>query len=202
VMALDYAAMIKEVGRGRHGVRDLDRATARTLFDAMLAGAVPDLELGALLIAYRIKGETLPEMLGFADALAPHVARLHAPVDAPRPVVLPTYNGARKAANLTALVALMLRQFGVPVLLHGLGEDGDADADADDDTNAGETPADADAAASHSGATLADAAFGRVTTLAVLRELGYAPATSVAHAQSQLARERIATSRSRCWHPG
>ena len=39
-----------------------------------------------------------------------------------RPVVLPTYNGARKEANLTPLLALLLQRFGVPVLVHGLLE--------------------------------------------------------------------------------
>jgi len=34
-------------------------------------------------------------------------------------VVIPTYNGARRQANLTPLIALWLKQFGVPVLLHG-----------------------------------------------------------------------------------
>jgi anthranilate phosphoribosyltransferase len=39
-----------------------------------------------------------------------------------RPVSLPTYNGARKEANLTPLLALLLQRFGVPVLVHGLLE--------------------------------------------------------------------------------
>ena len=34
-------------------------------------------------------------------------------------VVLPRYNGARKLPNLTALLALLLAQEGVPVLVHG-----------------------------------------------------------------------------------
>ena len=34
-------------------------------------------------------------------------------------VVLPSYNGARKLPNLTALLALLLAQDGVPVLVHG-----------------------------------------------------------------------------------
>ena len=192
-MPPDFAAMIREVGRGRHGVRDLDRATARTLFDAMLDDTVPELELGALTIAFRIKGEALPEMLGFLDALVQHAARLELPGDALRPVVLPTYNGARKAPNLTALVALMLRRFGIPVLLHGLGDDA-RDADADDDgDDGGANPRDEGKGAADAAAPLpGTATFGRVTTLAVFRELGYAPATSLAQAQAQLARERIA----------
>jgi anthranilate phosphoribosyltransferase len=37
--------------------------------------------------------------------------------------VLPSYNGARKLPNLTALLALMLAQEGVPVLVHGMPDD-------------------------------------------------------------------------------
>ncbi|MFX8180047.1 glycosyl transferase, partial [Acinetobacter baumannii] len=55
---MDYAALIKEVGRGARGARDLTRAQAENLFGAMLDGVVPDLELGALLIALRVKGES------------------------------------------------------------------------------------------------------------------------------------------------
>jgi anthranilate phosphoribosyltransferase len=35
------------------------------------------------------------------------------------PVILPTYNGARKLPNLVPLLALLLAREGVPVLLHG-----------------------------------------------------------------------------------
>lgn len=52
---MDYNKIIKEIGRGKHHARDLDRETAYTLYRGMLAGDVP--ELGALLIAMRIKAE-------------------------------------------------------------------------------------------------------------------------------------------------
>ena len=35
------------------------------------------------------------------------------------PVVLPSYNGARRQANLLPLLALLLREYGVPVVIHG-----------------------------------------------------------------------------------
>ncbi|MFX7977252.1 hypothetical protein ABTK65_20635, partial [Acinetobacter baumannii] len=67
--AMDYAALIKEVGRGARGARDLTRAQAENLFGAMLDGVVPDLELGALLIALRVKGESADEVAGFLAAM-------------------------------------------------------------------------------------------------------------------------------------
>ena len=105
----DLARWIREIGRGPHAARPLDRAAARELGSAMLAGGVPPLELGAILIAYRIKGETLEELAGFMSAVEDATARLASPHDALRPVVLPSYNGARRLPNLTALLALLLR---------------------------------------------------------------------------------------------
>jgi anthranilate phosphoribosyltransferase len=78
--------------------------------------------LGAILMALRVKGESLTEMLGFMEALDDRTTQLELPHGRVRPVVLPSYNGARKEANLTPLLALLLQRFGVPVLVHGLLE--------------------------------------------------------------------------------
>ncbi len=116
---MDYAPLIKEIGRGARGARDLSREQANALFGALLDGQVPDLERGAILIAMRIKGESQDELLGFVDAMQARTAPLPAPAEAPRTGVLPSFNGARKQANLMPLVALLLAQRGVPVLIHG-----------------------------------------------------------------------------------
>ncbi|MFT7723828.1 MAG: DNA-binding protein YbiB [Roseateles sp.] len=115
---MDYAPLIKELGRGARGARDLTPAQAQTLFGAMLDGAVPDLELGALLIALRVKGESPGEVAGFLAAMQARTAGLRAP-DGPRTVLLPSFNGARKQANLMPLVARLLAREGVPVLVFG-----------------------------------------------------------------------------------
>jgi anthranilate phosphoribosyltransferase len=119
---VNYGNYIKEIGRGAHSSRDLLQEDARQLYAAMLDGGVPDLELGAILLGLRVKGESLDEMMGFMQAIDERVHRLEQPPGRARPVVLPTYNGARKEANLTPLLALLLQRFGVPVLLHGLLE--------------------------------------------------------------------------------
>ena len=119
---MSYGQYIKEIGRGAQGAHDLPRDDARQLYAAMLDGGVPDLELGAIILALRVKGESLDEMLGFLSAIDERTNRLSMPQGRVRPVVLPTYNGARKEANLTPLLALLLQRFGVPVLVHGLLE--------------------------------------------------------------------------------
>src|SRR5512145_763563 len=119
---MNFGQYIKEIGRGAEGARDLPLDDARQLYAAMLDGGVPDLELGAIMLGLRVKGESLDEMLGFLSAADDRTHRLDMPHGRVRPVVLPTYNGARKEANLTPLLAMMLQRFGVPVLVHGLLE--------------------------------------------------------------------------------
>ncbi|MCP5272777.1 MAG: DNA-binding protein YbiB [Burkholderiaceae bacterium] len=116
---MQFPALIKEVGRGARGARDLDPERAQVLFGAMLDGAVPEMELGALLLAYRIKGESPDEMAAFMAAMQARTAVVAVPDGGPRCVLLPTYNGARKQPNLMPLVALLLARDGVPVLIHG-----------------------------------------------------------------------------------
>ncbi len=67
----------------------------------MLDGEVAELELGGILIALRIKGEGEAEMKGFYEAMQQKTLRLTPPVARPMPIVIPSYNGARKQANLT-----------------------------------------------------------------------------------------------------
>lgn len=120
---MDYTTIIKEVGRGKNHARDLDQDVAYTLYRHMLQGDVPDLELGALLIALRIKGEGEGELRGFYQAASEQVMRLRPPQGRPMPMVIPSYNGARRQANLTPLLALLLTKLGFPVVVHGVESD-------------------------------------------------------------------------------
>ncbi len=117
------ARFIKEIGRGVKGARSMTREDAKLLYGAMLDGRVSDLELGGILLAMRIKGESVEEIAGFMDAAESSFAPLPAPPGEFAPVLIPSYNGARKLANLTPLLALLLAREGVPVLVHGVQED-------------------------------------------------------------------------------
>lgn len=115
--AIQLPALIKEIGRGAKGARNLSERDAEQLFAAMLAGDVPDLELGAILLSLRIKGESDDELLGFCRAMQ---ATTHCISPTARPlVVLPTYNGVRRQPNLLPLLAFLLRDAGLSVLIHG-----------------------------------------------------------------------------------
>jgi anthranilate phosphoribosyltransferase len=117
---MGIASYIREIGRGKEGARSLTREQANDLMSQVLDGTVSDLELGAFALAMRIKGESIDELAGFLDAVHARCV----PIEATRPmVVLPSYNGARKLPNLTALLAMLLAQEDVPVLVHGPAQD-------------------------------------------------------------------------------
>lgn len=122
-MTFSCARFIKEIGRGPNGARPLSRDDAHDLYSAMLNGRVTDVELGAVLLAYRLKGETPAELSGMLVAAHSTLDLLVTPAGAHRAVSIPSYNGARKQANLTPLLALRLAREGVPVLVHGVTED-------------------------------------------------------------------------------
>ena len=121
--AFPAARFIKEIGRGKKGARSMSRADASALYAAMLDGRVSDLEMGGILLAMRIKGESVEELAGFLDAAEASFARLPDPPGDYAPVVLPSYNGSRAMPNLTPLLALLLARRGVPVLVHGVEQD-------------------------------------------------------------------------------
>ena len=121
--AFPAARFIKEIGRGKKGARSLSRDDARELYTAMIERRVSDLELGGILLAMRIKGESVDEIAGFLDAAEASFELLSDPGGEYAPIVIPSYNGSRQMPNLTPLLALLLARHGAPVLVHGVTRD-------------------------------------------------------------------------------
>lgn len=117
---MDIPQIIKEIGRGKSRARHLDLATAMALYSAMLADEVDPLSLGAILIALRIKGEGEEELHGFYQALRQSLPQWPCLDNC---IIIPSYNGARRQANATPLLALLLHKLGFRVLLHGVDND-------------------------------------------------------------------------------
>jgi anthranilate phosphoribosyltransferase len=117
------ARFIKEIGRGKKGARSISRDDAYQLYAAMLDGRVSDLEMGGIVLAMRIKGESVEEIAGFLDAAEASFEKLPQPSGKYAPVVIPSYNGSRQMPNLTPLLALLLAREGVPVFMHGVTSD-------------------------------------------------------------------------------
>lgn len=118
-MSAQVALWLKDLARGARAARSLTREDAEALGDLLFAGALPDAQVGALLVALRMKGESADEISGLAAAMQRVTVPLACRPGTGMPVVIPSYNGARRTPNLLPLLALLLRGLGVPVLLHG-----------------------------------------------------------------------------------
>ncbi|TLS65480.1 anthranilate phosphoribosyltransferase [Mariprofundus erugo] len=115
---MNIAAMIGRVARGAHGAENLSQTDAELIFDALLYPDADPLQLGAFLIAQRMKGESGEELAGFVRAARRHVTgTATAPAHA---VDLPCYAGKRRAAHACLAAAMQARDRGIPVFVHGV----------------------------------------------------------------------------------
>jgi len=75
--------ILEALHRIANHAQSLDRAEAREVMSEVLAGKCTDAQIAALLIALRMKGETVEEIVGFAEAIRSAAAPLPiAPVNA------------------------------------------------------------------------------------------------------------------------
>jgi len=117
---MSYATLIRLIEAGEV----LGFVEARALGAALLDGGVPELETAAFMVAFNQHDPGLDAWLGLHAALAERLPEFVAPPGLYRTVVLPAYHGVRSHPHLTPLLALLLRSFGIPVLIHGVLEGG------------------------------------------------------------------------------
>lgn len=119
-MIEQFRGLIKKVGSGSHTTQDLDRQDAALAMSLMLRQVATPVQIGAFLIAHRIKRPTGEELAGMLDAYA-DIGPTLAPIAADFPVMVMgiPYDGRSRTAPLAPLVALILAGLGVPVLHHG-----------------------------------------------------------------------------------
>jgi len=114
----DIASLLHRVARGRHGAGNLSQSEAREAFTVLLAPEADSLQLGAFLIAQRMKGETAGELAGFVEAARAYMND-SGPAGPSGAVDLPCYAGKRRAAHVHLVAALQARDAGIPVVVHG-----------------------------------------------------------------------------------
>jgi len=117
---MDISVYIKRVARGKHGSEHLTLAEARSVFTALLAPDVDELQLGAWLIAQRMKGETGAELAGFVEAARSRIACFGQFKAGQGAVDLPCYAGKRRAPHAFLAAAMQARDAGIPVVVHGI----------------------------------------------------------------------------------
>ena len=90
---------------------------ARAAMGAVMDGEATPAQLAALLMALRMRGETVDELAGFATAMRERVVRVEAPEGAID--VVGTGGDGSGTFNISTTAALVVAAAGVPVAKHG-----------------------------------------------------------------------------------
>ena len=109
----DFKALIGRVASGAA----LTVEEARAAFDAMMEGAATPAQMGGFLMALRVRGETVDEITGGAQAMRARAFSIEAPegtID-----TCGTGGDAKGTFNISTAAALVAAGCGVPVAKHG-----------------------------------------------------------------------------------
>ena len=112
-MADDFKALIAKVATGA----SLTRAEAANAFDRMMSGEATPSQMGGLLMALRVRGETVDEITGAVTTMRAKMLGVKAPADAID--VVGTGGDASGSYNISTCAAFIVAGAGVPVAKHG-----------------------------------------------------------------------------------
>jgi len=107
---------IATVGRGVTKAKPLPPDVAEAAMETILSGRADPFELGALLIALRIKEETAEELTAFVRVAEHHLERVPGP---PAALTVSSYAGKRQTFPVLLAAACLLAGMGVRVGIHG-----------------------------------------------------------------------------------
>jgi anthranilate phosphoribosyltransferase len=110
---VELKALIGQVATGA----TLTREQAAEAFDRMMSGEATPSQMGGLLMALRVRGETVDEITGAVSAMRAKMLRVSAPADAID--VVGTGGDASGSHNISTCAAFIVAGAGVPVAKHG-----------------------------------------------------------------------------------
>ncbi|WP_020185369.1 anthranilate phosphoribosyltransferase [Methylopila sp. 73B] len=109
----NFKAVIAHVADGR----TLDRAGAEAAFDHIMSGEATPAQIGAFLMALRLRGETVDEIAGAVATMRAKMTPVAAPVDAVD--VVGTGGDGAGSVNVSTCAAFVVAGCGVTVAKHG-----------------------------------------------------------------------------------
>ncbi len=112
-MSGDLKPVLARLARGE----TLSEAEAEAAFGIIMAGEATPAQIAGLVMAMRVRGETVAELRGAARAMRARMLRVPAPPDAID--VCGTGGDGAGTLNVSTAVALVLAGIGVPVAKHG-----------------------------------------------------------------------------------
>jgi anthranilate phosphoribosyltransferase len=110
---IELKALIGQVATGAQ----MTREQAASAFDSMMSGEATPSQMGALLMALRVRGETVEEITGAVAAMRAKMLPVEAPPNAID--VVGTGGDASGSYNVSTCAAFIVAGAGVPVAKHG-----------------------------------------------------------------------------------
>lgn len=108
-----FKPVIAHVAEGR----ELDRAAAEAAFGQIMSGETTPAQIGAFLMALRLRGETVDEIAGAVAAMRARMTTVAAPADAVD--VVGTGGDGAGSVNVSTCAAFVVAGCGIPVAKHG-----------------------------------------------------------------------------------
>ncbi len=111
--------LITKIGKGQRGVRDLTWDEAKEALQLMMEEKVTGHQVGAFLMAMRIKLEAVPELAAFTSATRNYVAPLSTPGDW-NVVDVPAYGEKHNTIHMCLAAAILAAAAGAKICLHSI----------------------------------------------------------------------------------
>jgi anthranilate phosphoribosyltransferase len=120
-MSSEFRELLKKIGSGAHTHKNLTRLQASLALEMMLNGEATPAQIGAFLIAHRIKRPTGEELAGMLDSYSKLGVTLSNINNTSYPLTIfgIPYDGRTRFAPISPLTALILSSIELPVLMHG-----------------------------------------------------------------------------------
>lgn len=120
-MSSEFRELLKKIGSGAHTHKNLSRQEASLALEMMLKEIATPAQIGAFLIAHRIKRPTGEELAGMLDTYTNLGITLPTIDNSQYPLTILgiPYDGRTRSAPISPITTLILSAVGVPVLMHG-----------------------------------------------------------------------------------